>query len=41
MALGSLARIGVAREATLIKSENALLNNVVDVDVRGRDVGGT
>ena len=38
--LGSLARIDVARGATLIKSENALLNNVVYVDVRGRDVGG-
>ena len=38
--LGSLARISVVRGATLIKSENALLNNVVYVDVRGRDVGG-
>ncbi|MFL5574402.1 MAG: efflux RND transporter permease subunit [Gemmatimonadaceae bacterium] len=40
VALGQLARIDVARGATLIKSENAALNTVVYVDVRGRDVGG-
>ncbi|WP_425607534.1 efflux RND transporter permease subunit [Roseisolibacter agri] len=38
--LGQVARVGVARGATLIKSEDAQLNNVVYVDVRGRDVGG-
>ena len=40
VALGQVARIGVVKGATLIKSENALLNNVVYVDVRGRDIGG-
>jgi Cu(I)/Ag(I) efflux system membrane protein CusA/SilA len=40
VALGELASVGVVRGATLIKSENAYLNNVVYVDVRGRDVGG-
>jgi len=38
--LGQLARIGVVRGPTLIKSEDAQLNNIVYVDVRGRDVGG-
>ncbi|MEO5816357.1 MAG: CusA/CzcA family heavy metal efflux RND transporter [Gemmatimonadaceae bacterium] len=38
--LGSLAHIAVTRGATLIKSENAYLNNIVYVDVQGRDVGG-
>ena len=37
--LGSLARVGVVRGATLVRSENAQLNDVVYVDVRGRDVG--
>ncbi len=37
--LGQLARIGVTRGSTLIKSENAYLNNIVYVDVRERDVG--
>jgi Cu(I)/Ag(I) efflux system membrane protein CusA/SilA len=38
--LGELARIDVVRGSTLIKSENASLDNVVYVDVQGRDVGG-
>jgi Cu(I)/Ag(I) efflux system membrane protein CusA/SilA len=37
--LGAVARIGVARGATLVRSENAQLNDVVYVDVRDRDVG--
>jgi Cu(I)/Ag(I) efflux system membrane protein CusA/SilA len=37
--LGQLARISVVRGASLIKSENAALNNIVYVDVRDRDVG--
>jgi Cu(I)/Ag(I) efflux system membrane protein CusA/SilA len=40
VALGELARIEVTRGSTLIKSEDASLNNIVYVDVRGRDVGG-
>ncbi len=40
VALGALARIAVTRGSTLIKSENAYLNNIVYVDVLGRDVGG-
>lgn len=39
VALGELARIDVVKGSTLIKSENALLNNVVYVDVQGRDIG--
>ncbi|GMV09894.1 MAG: cation transporter [Gemmatimonadota bacterium] len=39
IALGELARIEVVMGSTLIKSENALLNNVVYVDVQGRDIG--
>ncbi len=39
VALGQVARIGVTRGATLIKSENAYLNTVVYVDVRDREVG--
>ena len=39
VALGQLARIEVVKGSTLIKSENAVLNNVVYVDVRGRDIG--
>jgi Cu(I)/Ag(I) efflux system membrane protein CusA/SilA len=38
--LAQLASIDVVRGSTLIKSENANLNNIVYVDVRGRDVGG-
>jgi Cu(I)/Ag(I) efflux system membrane protein CusA/SilA len=38
--LRELARIGVASGPTLIKSENAQLNNIVYVDVMGRDIGG-
>jgi len=40
VALGELARIAVVRGSTLIKSENSYLNNIVYVDVLGRDVGG-
>lgn len=39
VALGELAHVRIASGSTLIKSENAILNNVVYVDVRGRDVG--
>ena len=39
VALGQVARIGVNRGSTLIKSEDANLNNIVYVDVRDRDVG--
>jgi Cu(I)/Ag(I) efflux system membrane protein CusA/SilA len=39
VALGEMARIAVVEGSTLIKSENAYLNNVVYVDVRNRDVG--
>ncbi len=37
--LGELARIDIVNGSTLIKSENAILNNVVYVDVQGRDIG--
>src|SRR5207253_9772980 len=37
--LGTLARVGVVRGATLVRSEDAQLNDVVYVDVRDRDVG--
>ena len=40
VALGQLARIDIAKGPTLIKSEDAYLNNIVYVDVLGRDVGG-
>jgi Cu(I)/Ag(I) efflux system membrane protein CusA/SilA len=40
VSLGELATIGVVPGSTLIKSENAYLNNIVYVDVRGRDIGG-
>ena len=40
VALGQLARVAVVRGSTLIKSEDAYLNNIVYVDVQGRDVGG-
>ncbi len=39
VALGQLAKIDVTKGSTLIKSENAYLNNIVYVDVRGRDIG--
>ena len=39
VALGDLARISVTKGSTLIKSENAYLNNIVYVDVRDRDIG--
>ena len=38
--LKELARVTVVSGPTLIKSENALLNNIVYVDVIGRDIGG-
>lgn len=38
--LGQLADIGFAGGPPMIKSENALLNSLVYVDVRGRDIGG-
>ncbi|HKS92489.1 MAG TPA: CusA/CzcA family heavy metal efflux RND transporter [Tepidiformaceae bacterium] len=37
--LDQLARIDIVRGPTLIKSEGGYLNNIVYVDVRGRDVG--
>lgn len=37
--LGQLAKIDVMQGATLVKSEDAYLNNIVYVDVRNRDVG--
>ena len=39
VALGQVARIDVTKGSTLIKSEDAQLNNIVYVDVLGRDVG--
>ncbi|HEX7942776.1 MAG TPA: efflux RND transporter permease subunit, partial [Gemmatimonadaceae bacterium] len=39
VALGQLTRIDIVKGPTLIKSEGGYLNNVVYVDVRGRDVG--
>ena len=39
VALGELATIRVEQGSPLVKSENAYLNNVVYVDVRGRDIG--
>ena len=38
--LGQIASIEIVRGSTLIKSENAYLNNIVYVDVQGRDIGG-
>jgi Cu(I)/Ag(I) efflux system membrane protein CusA/SilA len=40
IALGQVATVSVARGATLIKSEDAALNNIVYVDARDRDIGG-
>jgi copper/silver efflux system protein len=37
--LGQLAKINIVQGSTLVKSEDAYLNNVVYVDVRNRDVG--
>lgn len=37
--LGELARINVVQGSTLIKSEDAYLNNIVYVDVQERDIG--
>ncbi len=39
VALSQLARINTVKGPTLIKSENAYLNNIVYVDVQGRDIG--
>jgi Cu(I)/Ag(I) efflux system membrane protein CusA/SilA len=39
VALGELANIRVVQGAPQIRSENAYLNNIVYVDVRGRDIG--
>jgi Cu(I)/Ag(I) efflux system membrane protein CusA/SilA len=39
VALGTLAHLRIVKGPTLIKSENGYLNNIVYVDVRGRDVG--
>ncbi|MDQ6634905.1 MAG: CusA/CzcA family heavy metal efflux RND transporter [Gemmatimonadota bacterium] len=39
VALNQVAQIRVTKGATLIKSENAYLNNIVYVDVQGRDIG--
>ena len=39
VALGELARIRIVPGASLIKSEDASLNNIVYVDVRDRDIG--
>jgi Cu(I)/Ag(I) efflux system membrane protein CusA/SilA len=39
VALNQLARIDVTKGSTLIKSENAYLDNIVYVDVQGRDIG--
>ncbi len=38
--LGQVARIGYAPGAPMIRSENGQLNDLVSIDVRGRDVGG-
>lgn len=40
VALGELAHIAAVQGAPIIKSEDANLNNIVYVDVRGRDIGG-
>jgi Cu(I)/Ag(I) efflux system membrane protein CusA/SilA len=39
VALSQLARINIVKGPTLIKSENAYLDNIVYVDVQGRDIG--
>ncbi len=40
VALGELAHIAPVQGAPIIKSEDAKLNSIVYVDVRGRDIGG-
>jgi Cu(I)/Ag(I) efflux system membrane protein CusA/SilA len=40
VALGELADLRIVTGSSLIKSEDAYLNSIVYVDVRGRDVGG-
>jgi Cu(I)/Ag(I) efflux system membrane protein CusA/SilA len=39
VAVATLAHLSIVKGPTLIKSENGYLNNLVYVDVRGRDVG--
>jgi Cu(I)/Ag(I) efflux system membrane protein CusA/SilA len=39
VSLGTLARLAIVKGPSLIKSENGELDNIVYVDVRGRDVG--
>ncbi len=38
--LAQVARIGYAPGAPMIRSENGQLNDLVSIDVRGRDIGG-
>jgi Cu(I)/Ag(I) efflux system membrane protein CusA/SilA len=38
--LAQVAHIGFAPGAAMIRSENGYLNDIVSIDVRGRDVGG-
>ena len=38
--LAQVAAIGYAPGASMIRSENGYLNDIVSIDVRGRDVGG-
>jgi len=40
VSLGELARVEAVQGAPIIKSEDAHLNSIVYVDVRGRDIGG-
>ena len=40
VSLGQLANVAVTTGSPLIKSENAVLNGIVYVDVRNRDIGG-
>jgi copper/silver efflux system protein len=40
VSVGELARVDVVVGSPLIKSENAMLNGIVYVDVAGRDIGG-
>jgi Cu(I)/Ag(I) efflux system membrane protein CusA/SilA len=38
--LGQVAKVGVAKGAPSIRTENALLSAYIYVDIRGRDIGG-
>ncbi len=40
VALGEIAHIKPVQGAPIIKSENANLNSIVYIDIRGRDIGG-